>query len=72
MFYKKGKDVDRLYRLSIETGTEEVFWESSKDLMITDVSRDGKYLVFQKQEQDWRIWVLENFLPESRDQLARR
>ena len=72
VFYKKGKDVDRLYRLSIETGTEEVFSESSKDLMITDVSRDGKYLVFQKEEQDWRIWVLENFLPESRDQIARR
>ena len=63
IFYKKGKDVDRLYRMSIETGAEELFSKNCRNLRITDVSRDGRHLAFQSHRQDWRIWTVENFYP---------
>ncbi len=72
IFYKKGKDEARLYRLSIETGAEELFSKNCRDLHITDVSRDGRHLAFQSNRQDWRIWTVENFLPKAKKQLSRR
>jgi len=76
LFYRKPKEDNRLYYFSIETEEETVLVDDMQDLGIPRVSPDGKYWVFEKQGgQESRIWVLENFLPESpegKDQAASR
>ncbi|MDA2927191.1 tetratricopeptide repeat protein [Acidobacteria bacterium AH-259-G07] len=72
LFYRKVKDEKRLYRFSIETGEEAIFLADLKGLNLSAVSPDGKYLAFQNNQSDIRIWVLENFLPESKEQIASR
>jgi hypothetical protein len=58
-------------RLSIEDGTKQVLPEV-KDAKVQAVSRDGKYLAFQAGALDMRIWVVENFLPKVKTELAAR
>ena len=80
VFYMKGEwsnDEPRLYSMSLDTGEETVLVEDMQDLYLASVSPDGKYWALQNgvQERDSRIWVLENFLPESpanNDQTASR
>ena len=74
LLYRKAKDENRLYRFSIETGEEAVLLADMKGLDLHAVSPDGKYLAFvnHHEQQDARIWVLENFLPVSEEQRARR
>ncbi len=67
---KKGKDEQTLYRYSIENGNEEILLKDCKDCQNPAPSPDGKYLAFQKQRYDARIFVLENFLPKARAQVA--
>lgn len=40
-----------------------MFLEDARSLGWFDVSRDGQYIAFEKEAEDHRIWVLENFLP---------
>ncbi len=56
-----------LYRFSLDTEEETVLVEDMKELDLVTVSPDGKYWALQNgdQDRDSRIWVLENFLPES-------
>ena len=73
LFYRKKKDEIHLYHYSIETGEEAALLADLKGLDLHSVSPDGKYWAFQNRQQtDTRIWVLENFLPESKEQIASR
>jgi Tol biopolymer transport system component len=64
LLYRKTTDKEPMfYRLSIETGVEEVLWKEVIGHFLEAVSADGRWLAFRKRGTDWRIWVLENFLP---------
>lgn len=64
IFYRTNK---QLHRCSIETGVDEIFLRDTGDLMLLHhVSSDGRRLAFQKEGQDSRIWVVENFLPPAK------
>ena len=72
LFYRKVEDEQarsqspQLYYFSIDTEEETVLVDDMQDLGLPRVSPDGKYWVFEKQGgQERRIWVLEDFLPES-------
>ena len=70
LFYKKGSwgvVENRMYSFSIETEEETVLVDDMQELQLVSVSPDGKYWGLQNgpQDRDSRIWVLENFLPES-------
>ena len=79
LFYRKLNDENRLYRFSIDTGEEAVLLADLKGLELFSVSPDGKYWAFENRQSGAnpngrvaRIWVLENFLPQSKEQLAGR
>jgi hypothetical protein len=67
-----GREDDRLYSLSIDTGEETVLIDDLGLLNLAAVSPDGTYWAFQTGpvDRDSRILVLEHFLPE--DEAASR
>jgi WD40-like Beta Propeller Repeat len=71
LFYMM-KDEKHLCRLSLEDGAKQVLSAELKTPVLQDVSRDGKYLAFWERASDMRIWVVENFLPKARTELAAR
>jgi len=71
IFYKKIGHDQRLYRSSIETGIEEVFLEDLKRSPAY-ASFDARHIAFQTGFGDARIWVVENFLPKAKPELAAR
>ncbi len=73
IFYQKPMGPPQLYRMSLETGEEVVFLEDCKDFWIASVSPDGKLFALQsKKPAEARIWVVENFLPKAKAQVAGR
>jgi hypothetical protein len=63
LLYRKGEKEPVFYRLSVENGTEEILWREVIGHFLEAVSPDGRWLAFRKRGTDWRIWVVENFLP---------
>ena len=73
LFYQKSEDNSSLYSFSLDTEEETLLVEDMKDLTLNSVSPDGRHLGFTNQGPwDERVWVLENFLPESTEQVGSR
>jgi Tol biopolymer transport system component len=70
--YRKMSGPTQLWRASIETGAEEVVWDNAPPYRLSAVSPDGRLLAFEKPGGDWRIWVVENFLPAKTTATAAR
>jgi Tol biopolymer transport system component len=72
IFYKKKDDERRIYRCSIDAGVEEVFLEDAERFSVPYASFDAKHIAFQTGFGDSRIWLVENFLPKAKPELAAR